>query len=404
MPFTTRYSSGYARVSRLIFRCFLVLVGILFGWGIHAKAAVAALELNGLAVYEELGEEQFIGALYLDTLTQDNKAALLADERKQMVIKVVSDRLLQRKFRRLWLEGVANNLGATDQTQYAQNLADFVNLLRFPLQQNDTLVIERRFRQRIDVSVNNVLLGSISNPAFFDVLLRTWIGPVPLSSDFRSGILRAGSIDIALLTRFNGVRTTQERVDAVREWAAQQSTSSQSASLAEVSSQSSRASSARSRSSVSQASSLQVSSRAQGVSSFAASSAKPANEEPVRSLPVSPAVTEAGDDESFTAATLLSRQLFISQLTRWTARQVKFPASALKRGQQGTVRIQVKIGRNGAVLDTLVLGASPHNSLNKAALQAIKDANPFPPMPDVIQGESFEFTVPIAFTLKDSDD
>jgi len=37
--------------------------------------------------------------------------------------------------------------------------------------------------------------------------------------------------------------------------------------------------------------------------------------------------------------------------------------------------------------------------LDRAALRAAKKAAPYPPVPDLLQGESFEFDIPFRFVL-----
>jgi protein TonB len=51
------------------------------------------------------------------------------------------------------------------------------------------------------------------------------------------------------------------------------------------------------------------------------------------------------------------------------------------------------------VLSSSLLDGSQYSSLNDAALEAISQSAPFPPMPDAITGANFEFTVPTTFAL-----
>ena len=154
----------------------------------------AAPQLNGMAVHNELSEDQFIAAVYSETLTKDAKTLLLKNEDKVMELHVLAPTLYARRFKRLWIEGIAINAGDTDLKNHAQNLADFSNWLRIKLKAGDILKIERLTGKGTKLSINNSVLGTIADDHFFDLLLRTWIGPVPLSTDFKLNLLAGGEV------------------------------------------------------------------------------------------------------------------------------------------------------------------------------------------------------------------
>ncbi|MDZ7922980.1 MAG: TonB family protein [Marinagarivorans sp.] len=357
----------------------------------QAITSHAALDLNGLAVHEELGEEQFIAGLYLENLSSENKVVLLSEQRKRMEIKILTDKILSRRFNRLWIEGTAIN-GSTDEIKaQAQNLADFSNMLKIKMIKNDTLTIERTFRRGVEVSLNGVLLGTINNTAFFDLLLRTWIGPVPMSANLKVGILKAGSIEPGLLSRFENIRTTQERVTQIKA-----TVDNQFAAIQAASSTSSEVASSQASSSVATELAAQSSSQV---------SSKAAEEVSVSSTPTSQLISDAvfeeeEDNFSYTAADLLTRQLYVSKLTRWTSSYIKYPKTSLRRGEEDSIRVTVTISRKGEVLDTQITEESQYKLLNKEAIRAIQKAAPYPEMPDVIAGETFVFTMPIVFALQ----
>ena len=391
--------------------------------------ASAALDLNGIASHSEFGKDQYMAALYLEDLSADAKQILLSNQRKRMEIKVVADRLFSRKFKRQWIEGVAINAGNFDLKKHAQNLADFSNMLKIKLVKDDTLTIERTFRRGVEVAVNGVMLGTIEDVEFFDLILRSWIGPVPLSTDFKADLLKAGSIEPDTLARFKNIRTTRERVAALNTGLAAAATAAVAAaaapqaekekSSAPTQAAASEPSETASTSSASEALATETESTQQSAqaSSSAVESSTAIAGTPSDSSSKSAAAAVAAlpnqileqedvfddeeDDFSYTAADLLSRQLYLSKLTRWTGSYIKYPKAALRRGNQGTVRVTVTIDRKGGVTSATIIKESPYKSLNKEALKAIKRASPYPAMPDIITGDSFEFTLPVVFALRD---
>ncbi len=366
-----------------------------------ATSSQAALDLNGLAVHEELGEEQFIAGLYLENLSADNKSVLLGEQRKRMEIKILTDKILSRRFNRLWIEGIAINGSNNELKAQAQNLADFSNMIKIKMIKDDTLTIERTFRRGVEISLNGVLLGVINDTAFFDLLLRTWIGPVPMSANLKTGLLKAGSIEPSLLARFEGIRTTQDRVTqikaAVETLLAVNQTDLASSTNAPISSAVSTTQSQVASSSA--ASSLESTAVAEQISS-SSETPSTSSSEPATQLISNAVFEEEEEDFSYTAADLLTRQLYVSKLTRWTGSYINYPKTSLRRGEEGSIRVTVTINRKGDVLDAQITDESPFKQLNKEALKAIKKAAPYPALPDVIPGETFVFTMPIVFALQ----
>jgi protein TonB len=77
----------------------------------------------------------------------------------------------------------------------------------------------------------------------------------------------------------------------------------------------------------------------------------------------------------------------------------KYPRSALRRNIEGTVLIRFRMDRGGKVLSYSVERTSDHDVLDEAALAMIERANPLPPLPDEVPGESIELIIPANFNI-----
>jgi len=60
----------------------------------------------------------------------------------------------------------------------------------------------------------------------------------------------------------------------------------------------------------------------------------------------------------------------------------KYPPTALQRGLRGNLYIRFTIGKDGRVTETVLLRSSGYRMLDEAALKAIRDADPFLPLPE----------------------
>ena len=400
----------------LIFYVITAISILLVPLGVHSDPL-----LNGIASHSELGKEQFIAGLYTSTLSDQSRDILLAEEEKRIQVRVTAERFSSRRFKRMWIEGMAINASSVELAEQSKNMAAFRNMLKIKLIQGDIFTIDRSL-EKVSVSLNGALLGEIDDPVFFDLLLRTWIGPVPLSSDFRKNLLTNGDVEDEALDRYLSTVPTDERIamveDGVRqlnEGTANQESSSDSpvvAAIAPVIQQPSAP-----RPSVA-APVIQIDQPT--IDPVAENNAEPAAEtanepevevaapEPVQEVAVaapepkpekkSESIFEE-DEEEFTAQTLLEQQLYIANLKRWSQKYLKYPRTALNRGYEGNVRLELVLDRAGKVQSIEFLEEAPYRTLNKEAEKAVKRAEPFPEMPQILKGDSFTFTLPISFQL-----
>ena len=381
---------------------------ILLGFASHTHAETT---LNGLATHTEFGKPQFIGALYLDQSTTSTSEILNSQQDKKIVVKVVAEKISARRFRRMWIEGMAINSARSDLTAQAQNMAKFSNLLKISLLKDDIFQVTRN-ADNVSIELNNQPLGEIDNPAFFDLLIRTWLGSVPLSSGFRDGLASAGDVDEADKNQFDQISPSAAReeatlaaLEAIAERKnnttrtatrsiAQATPAPVVATTAELDIQAPTLSLATPEPAPSPTPTPETEVASVNDDSFEES-------EPLVPISNSPEEEELDEFEEISADALLEEQLYIITLKRWTQKFIKYPRVALNRGHQGNLRLEVTLNRDGSLRFFETLEKSKYNSLNKAAIKAINKAEKYPPIPPGIKGETFTFTMPVVFTIKE---
>lgn len=373
--------------------------------------------MNGLAAHSELGKEHFIAALYTDSLSTTPNTLLSANEQKRMELRITTKRLSSRRLNSLWIEGMAINVPGSLLTKHAENMVKFAAMFRGKLAAGDNLSIAVAPGEGTSVTLNGVELGHIHADGFFELLLRTWIGSVPLSSDFREQILKAGDVDPALLARYEALSPDAERIAAINAWTQPSPNTKPKKPTSQV------AATALPQVTPPRLVPAPSLSAPRAVEAPAATPAPPvanpaatptatnvtqsqpelaaAADTDVTPAESAPSETAEQDEEvpQLTAETLLNRQLYHSKLLKWTYKYLSYPRRALKRGQQGSVRLTVVIDREGNVQEVTAVEESRFALLNREALGAVKRAEPFPPVPDTVSGERFEFSLPIVFRL-----
>ncbi len=78
----------------------------------------------------------------------------------------------------------------------------------------------------------------------------------------------------------------------------------------------------------------------------------------------------------------------------------RYPGSAIRRGQEGSVTLTLTVNRDGSLASTEVTQSAPHPALNRAARAAAIKASPFATFTQDMDFDSATFTIPIEFKLQ----
>ncbi len=365
--------------------------------------------LNGVGVHQELGRDVFIGALFSESLSNDAGTLLRNSQPMRMELKIVApEGITARRFSRLWIEGLAVNSKADELMAQADNTVLFDGLFKGRLQKDDHLVISHSPGAGLSISLNKVELGKIEDDSFFYMLLATWIGQVPLSSDYRDSLLKVGDVDAGLRGRFASISPSPSRVAEINGW--------NNKVLAVEPAANNVAAATKPETTKVEVPKLdtpaidkpkldiplpvaQTSSKSKS-SVAATAAAAPASSSIASAAPVATTVAEEEDEgPALTTQTLLARQFYVSDSIKKIRSKTKYPQRALDRNQAGNVRVAVVVDRDGNLISSNIIESSRYELLNKEALEAIKRSAPFPKLPEAISGTRFEFSVPMRWAL-----
>ncbi|MEX1034063.1 MAG: TonB family protein [Cellvibrionaceae bacterium] len=406
----------------------ICLLLILAASHLHAQPS-----LNGIAVSTEFGKERFIAALYSDVLTTDANELLGSSGRRRMELKVVADSLSARSVNSMWIEGMAiNNPGSALEAQ-AQNLAKLNNLIRRRLLAGDVLSFDAESGNGTVVTLNGIRLGTINSDDFFPMLLRTWIGSIPLSSEFKDSLLAGGGVDGGLADRYARIEPDDARIEVVAGWVAPEPPAPEVVSSAPIepprpappprptipttasddtsddpddSDEQQEVAGTQSTEPASEPVVAASQAQNQQNNPRQAAESNTGTPAPARVTPApQPAAASGGDGEDeeeamVTAESLVLRQRYISDVMRKTWDNMRYPQRAQERGQQGSIRLAVTVARNGEVQDIQLVEESRYSMLNREAQASVERASPFPEVPDGVGDESFSFGIPITFRLQ----
>lgn len=423
----------------LIIGCTITVLLIVFFVVTRAHGQPSSLsqsaKLNGISKYTHLGKEQFLAGLFSETLTSSSKAFLHAEEAKRLEVKVLASAISPRLFRQLWIEAVAINASESELSKHAQNLADFSNFLKPRMRAGDVLMIDRTVSSGVTITLNNIRLGTVKDKTFFELLARAWVGAVPLSSKFRDELLQEGDVSVDVRSDYLSVFPSDNRIEDIKSFVINEEKNRDKNKLTARAAPSSRVDETPTEAVVKATSKKITTANSTAVYESApvveSSIKKPVLAQPVLAkavasvpdividninLPAPDGDNDTSNDASeesvagtddedspdfvYTAESLLSKQLYIAKLSRWTFPFVQYPKSAQRNGQEGSLVLKVIIARNGKVTDVSIVEGSGFSVLDKAAVAAVKKASPYPAIPEDIRNDNFSFSVPIAFGLQ----
>jgi TonB family protein len=99
------------------------------------------------------------------------------------------------------------------------------------------------------------------------------------------------------------------------------------------------------------------------------------------------------------ATTITTRGDWDQEVLTRLERNKRYPAQAQGAGLQDVVYVHIIVDRSGRLLAAAVTRSKHFSLLDRAALDLVKRAAPLPPLPDDIQGEQLNLTVPVDFFL-----
>ena len=155
---------------------------------VFSSGAQAELQLNGSAIYQDLGKQQFVAALFVENLSNNANSIQLQQSPKRMEVRIINV-YSKRRWLNLWMQSISINNDRESFSGSAQEVIDIMRAPRSAPKKGD--VIEYLFDpdQGTSVRFNGTELIANYPPQVFNILLRTWIGPIPPSTAFKDQLL-----------------------------------------------------------------------------------------------------------------------------------------------------------------------------------------------------------------------
>ena len=262
-------------------------------------------------------------------------------------------------------------------------------------------------------------------PVFFDLLLNTWIGLRPPSSEFKNNILTmpSGPAGEQLISRFQNTTPSDARKKTVAGWfkdekAEQAEQKAREEAAAQAAAAKAREDKAREEAAAQAAAAKareEAAAQAEAKAREQAERSTTASDSAVPAAPAAPIAEPATDEKSVREIAALAEaaenaarekaeqdallKRYRSSIMKLTYLNTEYPKRAMDASQEGLVVVKLKVNRNGEMLALDFEQSTEFNLLNRAAETAVRKSAPYPKVPDQLKGEEIELLLPFNFKL-----
>lgn len=379
----------------------------------------SALELTGSAVYTQLNRDYYLAGLYLPATSNDPNTIFSAATAKRMQLLMRMPTWSPRRWHEHWQNNIAiNNEDNQADERLQQALLAFMQFPHADLIYNDEVIIDYQAHGNSRVLLNGEQVLEVPGTEFINQILKTWIGKLPPSREFRQHILSTDSITPArrdLLERHLRARTDlwsswiaaeqaaqlrqqqeQERIAAAALVAEQQRLEREQAVAREQQRLAAAQQAQRERE---QAADSALSKAAQKIAREKAQLLVSAQQLSIDQQTQKLVAAGKGKEKIIEQQQRYYLDMLQWQLQRQVEALVEYPTWAKQFEQQGLIEVDFILQRNRATQQLQSRNPQSPALLNAEVKRAIKLAAEKTPIPDVLAGESWPLTVHYQFAL-----
>lgn len=384
------------------------------------QAHAQAWQTQGYAHYEEFNRPLFIATLQTPHTIASVNDLLTRKLPFRLELAIDTEALSGSRFRRLWLEGISINHTPGQLQQQSRELSAFSAFLAQKLYRGDRFTVEYRPDHGTRITHNDNAMPDTHGSQLGIMLLRGWLGDIPLSSQFRQDLVNPVSADAPIAINFARLQPSPEVAVATAAVSTPASAATRAAIAAPAAALPMEKTVIKPAAQGPAVTAVIPEPQAATGGPVRQSAPQPAPKilavDAVTAKPEIPAAvtvsatgaiapiesdadTSSVLDTDFNQELLALHQAYYIQLVREVNKYKTIPFQAFQRRWEGTVKLQITINSQGKIIDRQVIEASPHALLNQQALDAAVSAEPFSAIPTRLGASEFTFSVQLDYRL-----
>lgn len=146
------------------------------------------LRLNGAGIRSKFFFKVYVGALYLESVSQEVTTVINRDVGKQLIMHFLYKEVSRDDLVEAWNVGFNSN-GSADQLNKLSSEINAFNDMFETVKSGDRIVLDYTPAGGTSVFIREELKGVIEGKAFNDLLLSIWLGKSPVDEDLRDELL-----------------------------------------------------------------------------------------------------------------------------------------------------------------------------------------------------------------------
>ena len=402
-----------------------------------AFSAIEGVRLVGLAMHQDTGRNIYIGALHYDELIPVPEDVVAADGPKAMEYRVVARRTSIRSLMGSVLLQGELATGTAPSKTISEFVEDIMAAVKGSLYAGDSLEIRLNKDNTVVAILDGQKLASTTDRQVSNYFLMGWIGERGPSTAFRSSIL-APELNPTMLPVYEAHTVSSERIAAIEAWSEKEDAvainistpvavavavtseaadstvptiasaaaplSAENAVSTDLASSSTELQEALTDTTIVTAQEPSEVQTALTLEPVLLASAAPTQEM------IQPVMEDAKASEIIDAMEYSQRlAVFNTSVLRSVYAEIRYPRAAVRRNIQGTLELDLSVGKEGELLDVSIAVSSGHPMLDKSAVKAANKAFSEKPVQEIDQvarseyseedGDKLIIPIPVSFIL-----
>jgi len=111
-------------ISKSVRRRLLAIIA----YSLCSLASGSKLTLNGTTIYEDLGKQQFVAALFVHTTNNNANSLQLQQSRKRMEVRMLNN-YSKRRWLNLWMQSISIN---NDRDSFSGSAQEVIDIMQAP--------------------------------------------------------------------------------------------------------------------------------------------------------------------------------------------------------------------------------------------------------------------------------
>lgn len=380
--------------------------------------------INGIGAFSEFQEKVMLLKLETETPSADVQSLMMADVSKRFSIRIIKDRS-PRLWSMIWVQNLAINNTSEKLLAEGDDLIHMTSAIKGMLRPGDLIEFDRLAFDDTRMSVNGIEIAQYSTPDFFEFLLTAWIGPIPPSSSLKSQLMGMTESD-DLRQEFNSWYIGEEAIARASDWiikpelespteSDRQSEQEEPLALDKVTEEPEVVEL--------QQTDIQVADEVIEPELEVKVTEEPevvelqqedilvedeimepeqeTKEDVVEQLAlVDEPEDEAEQEFALSVESLLAIQKYQKSIVDKVSGNVRYPKRALEREIEGALRVSISVSADGSLNNMAISESSDYQPFDKALEKAIKDAEPFDPIPSDVIAAPMNLEIPFAFLIQ----